>query len=80
MRIRLFIVALFSLVLWTPAAAAASPDVEISVDRAGGVRVPVTLNGQGPLTFLLDTGSSHSLVCSEIAERFHLRAVAKLPC
>jgi hypothetical protein len=41
------------------------------------VTVPVTVNGQGPFAFLLDTGSSRSAVSSELAASLSLPTVAK---
>lgn len=34
--------------------------------------VPVYIDGQGPFTFALDTGASHSLIDRRLAERLHL--------
>jgi predicted aspartyl protease len=33
--------------------------------------VPVTINGQGPFTFALDTGAAQSLVDAQLAKRLH---------
>lgn len=43
---------------------------------AGDIVVAVTLDGQGPFRFLLDTGASRSAVSSEVAARLGLTAVA----
>jgi Aspartyl protease len=39
--------------------------------------VPVYINGQGPFTFALDTGASHTLIDREIADRLNLEAVGE---
>ena len=43
----------------------------------GGIIVPVTLNGAGPFSMLLDTGASHSAVSAELAQALQLQAVAR---
>jgi predicted aspartyl protease len=45
-------------------------------DTQGLVSVPVTINGGGPFTFVLDTGSSRSAVSTRLARRLRLSAVA----
>lgn len=72
-----FRVALLALVLWTTDTAASPEDVAFSVGPSGAVLVPVGINGHGPFTFVLDTGSSHSTVSHELAVRLALPAVAK---
>lgn len=75
MRFRL---ALLALVLWTTDPAASPEDVVFLVGpSSGAVLVPVDINGHGPFTFVLDTGSSHSTVSHEVAVRLALPAVAK---
>src|SRR5882672_9241403 len=50
--------------------AAQGPDsVHFALDGHGAVRVPVTLDGTGPFTFLIDTGSSRSSVSETVAAR-----------
>jgi hypothetical protein len=71
------VVALISLALPSAEAAVTPEEVALSVRRSGAVLAPVVIDGQGPFTFLLDTGSSHSVVGSELAERLALPAVAK---
>ena len=65
------------------AAAAATPElapaeVELSLGRTGAIRVPVTLDGHGPFRLLLDTGSSHTTLGRELAERLGLPVVAQV--
>jgi hypothetical protein len=43
----------------------------------GGVIVHVTLNGRGPFRFLLDTGSTHSVVSEAVAARIGAPVVAR---
>jgi Aspartyl protease len=43
----------------------------------GEIVVPVMVDGEGPFTFLLDTGASHSVVSDELARRIGAEAVAK---
>jgi predicted aspartyl protease len=62
------------------AAALAAGEVPTSVsfvlDRQGGVTVPVTV-GASHFRFLLDTGSTRSIVSEEVARRFSLQPVAR---
>lgn len=71
------IAALLSLVLSTAEAAATPEEIVLSVRSWGAVLVPVGINGQGPFTLLLDTGSSHTTVSSELVDRLALPVVAK---
>jgi len=59
------------------AGAASSPDVTLRIDAAGGIQVPVEVDGQGPYTFLLDTGANASVISSDLAARLALPVVAK---
>jgi predicted aspartyl protease len=43
----------------------------------GGVILAVIVNGAGPFRFLLDTGSTHSMVSAEVAERAGAPIVAR---
>ena len=61
-----------------PVAVAAPEEISLSVRSSGAVGVPVTVNGQGPFTFLLDTGSSHTTLGSRVAERLGLPVVAQV--
>ena len=36
-------------------------------DHIGRVVVPVTLNGQGPFRFIVDTGANHSTISPQLA-------------
>lgn len=47
--------------------------------RAGEIVVPVFIGGQGPYRFLLDTGSSHTLISAALADRLAALPVAKAP-
>jgi predicted aspartyl protease len=61
------------------ATAAADPDegVRVTLSASGAVRVPVEIDGQGPFPFLLDTGSTHTAIGPELAERLALPVVAR---
>ena len=49
----------------------------VRIDETGAVVVPVSINGRGPFQFLLDTGSSHSVVSRSLADHLRLRFVAR---
>lgn len=67
--------------------AAATPRVEASPGQVaevpfsdagdGGIVVPVWIDGRGPYRFLLDTGSTLSVVSQSLADRLSLRPVAR---
>jgi predicted aspartyl protease len=59
------------------ASAAPEPEIAVRIDESGAVIVPVTINGRGPFPFLLDTGSTHSVISRSLADRLALRFVAK---
>ena len=51
--------------------------VPLSIDSSGGIVVPASINGRGPFLFLLDTGSSHSVVSQPLADYLDLPLVAR---
>jgi hypothetical protein len=57
--------------------AAAPSQVAVRIDESGAIIVPLHINGSGPYHFLLDTGSSHSVVSQSLAEQLALHFVAK---
>jgi predicted aspartyl protease len=66
------------LVIGSSAVARADPEwIALSIDASGGVIVPVSINGQGPYPFLLDTGSSHTVVGRSLAGQLGLDPVAR---
>jgi predicted aspartyl protease len=75
---RILRVVVLPMALVVSAAEAAPVEVVLSVGSSGAIRVPASVNGQGPFTFALDTGSSHTTLSREIAERLALRVVAKV--
>jgi predicted aspartyl protease len=54
-----------------------SAEVVVRIDESGGIVVPVIIDGSGPFSFLLDTGSTHSVVSQSLADRLALHVVAK---
>jgi len=54
-----------------------SSDIAVRIDETGAVVVPVNINGRGPFQFLLDTGSSHSVISRSLADKLALRFVAR---
>jgi predicted aspartyl protease len=70
-------VALLSLALPTAGAAPPTEEIILSLRTSGTLRVPVSVNGAGPFSFLLDTGSSHTIVSSELVDRLGLPVVAQ---
>jgi hypothetical protein len=53
------------------------PWVPLSIDANGAVVVAIEINNRGPFLFLLDTGSSHSVVGRTLAGHLGLRPVAR---
>ena len=61
---------LFAAVMIISRPVSADPsEIAVHIDETGAVVVPVTINGRGPFPFLLDTGSSHSVVSGSLAEQ-----------
>jgi Aspartyl protease len=54
-----------------------SASVPLRIDARGGVLVPVHVNGAGPYIFVLDTGSSRSIVSSALARELNAPVVAR---
>jgi len=72
------VAALLSLVVTARQVTATPDDVVLSLRPTGAVRVPVVVSGQGPFSFLLDTGSSHTTLSSALADRLALPFVAQV--
>jgi predicted aspartyl protease len=72
------IAAQVSLVSLAAGAAADPGEVALKVRSSGALLVPVAIDGRGTFDFLLDTGSSHTVVGSELADRLALPVVAKV--
>jgi hypothetical protein len=53
-----------------PVLAMSDPDVPMHRAPSGHYLVPVTIDGEGPYEFIIDTGASHTAVASAVAERF----------
>jgi len=47
------------------------------IDRIGRIVVPVTINGQGPFRFIVDTGASRSTVAPSVVSRLGLSQAAE---
>jgi hypothetical protein len=58
-----------------------APDTELDTgeDRYDHMLAPVTINGQGPFNFLLDTGANVSCVSHRLAERLALQTHESAP-
>ncbi len=57
-----------------PAQPATLPVLQpVTYDRTARMRVPVSVNNQGPFPFLIDTGSEGTVIARELAERLLLR-------
>jgi Aspartyl protease len=61
----------------TFAAASSSVPLPFRLTPQGGILVPVIVNGTEPSVFLLDTGSSGSVISDELATRIGATVVAK---
>ena len=68
---------LLLLSFWANSTFAAPEEVPFRLDASGAVLVAVEINGLRSFTFLLDTGSSHTMVSSELADRLGLPIVAR---
>ena len=71
------LIALFSSVLPGSAADRRRPAVPLEIDAQGGIVVEVSVNGSGPYRFLLDTGTSRSIVSDVLARELDAPVVAK---
>jgi predicted aspartyl protease len=54
-----------------------SSTITVRIDDTGAVVVPVSINGRGPFQFLLDTGSSHSVISQSLADKLALPFIAR---
>ena len=59
------------------AAERSAPAVPLRIDARGAALVPVHVNGAGPFIFVLDTGSSRSIVSWALARELEAPAVAR---
>jgi hypothetical protein len=59
------------------AAERTAPPVPLRIDARGAALVPVHVNGAGPFIFVLDTGSSRSIVSAALARELEAPAVAR---
>ncbi len=62
---------------WLPASAEEPTppllfDSRTRTDRIGRLLVPVTINGQGPFRFVLDTGANRSVLTPQLAAHLSL--------
>ena len=46
--------------------------LDLSIDRTERMTVPVSIGGQGPYSFIVDTGSERTVIARELAERLGL--------
>jgi predicted aspartyl protease len=54
-------------------------DVRFASSQHGEIVIPVFIGGAGPFRFLLDTGSSHTVISQSLATTLGVVAVAKAP-
>ena len=78
MPVKSFISA-FLIIVSSSIATADSSWVPLSIDASGAIVVPVHVNGRGPFLFLLDTGSSHSVMSRSLADGLNLEFIARTP-
>ena len=71
------IAAVLSVALQAARLGAAPDEIELSPQPSGAIKAPVSVNGRGGFGFLLDTGSSHSTLSRELADRLALPLIAK---
>ena len=74
--VTVFITMTVSAVMATAAERTAAP-VPLRIDARGAALVPVHVNGAGPFIFVLDTGSSRSIVSSALAREVEAPTVAR---
>lgn len=55
-----------------PATDSASDVLEMQADRYQRMTVPVTINGQGPFNFMIDTGAQASVLSNALADQLQL--------
>jgi predicted aspartyl protease len=76
-------IALIALTIVAPVRAARGDetpsDVRFASSQHGEVAVPVFIGGRGPYRFLLDTGSSHTVISQTLATTLAASPVAKAP-
>lgn len=74
-----FVLAVLLLVPALPASAGNKPPspVPLRIDPHGAIVLDVVVNGEGPYRFMLDTGTSRSIVSSTLARELRAPVVAK---
>jgi hypothetical protein len=70
------LVTVIAFIVSTAVARGEPPWVALSIDAAGTVMAPVTINGSGPFLFLVDTGSSHSVVSDSLMRHLAIEPIA----
>lgn len=58
--------------LATPELASEAVTTDVARDRSGRVVAPISVNGQGPYRFIVDTGANRSVLSVELAQRLAL--------
>jgi len=79
MAIRSYLAALLVLAAASRGLGSQSRPAELAfaLDPQGAVIVPVTIQGLGPFPFMLDTGSTHSVISEDVVRRLGVSAVAR---
>jgi len=62
--------ALMTAALAVPGEAAPAQEIVLERTPSGHLLLPVTIEGDGPFPFILDTGASHTAIAASVAERF----------
>jgi predicted aspartyl protease len=65
------------LAAWSATAAASIPTTPFELLEDGSIVVPVTIGGTGPYRFILDTGSSRTVISTRLSRELRLPVVAR---
>jgi predicted aspartyl protease len=77
MRISTLLVAVLAAMAPGTTAAESTSRLAFQLLEDGSIIVPVTINGAGPFRFMLDTGSTRTVVSAKLTAKLRLRVVAQ---